>query len=104
MPPNTQGPRCGTCARRQPATTASTTDGATRCPGCGTVFRCGMAAGDGGCWCAAAPNLLPVPKEASGASCLCPDCLRRQVEAQAEGPAAPAAAAGGAAGAAGSAC
>jgi len=45
-----------------------------RCSGCGKEFRCGGAAGDPDCWCAALPPLQPVP----GRSCLCPRCLERE--------------------------
>ena len=55
------------------------------CSRCGASFGCGM--GQGSCWCAELPPLMPVPRsgEASAdgdgdpASCLCPPCLREEI-------------------------
>ncbi|REJ92775.1 MAG: hypothetical protein DWQ34_12365 [Planctomycetota bacterium] len=52
----------------------------TACTACGKPFRCGFRAGESTCWCAALPQVIPVPAESSKESCLCPDCLRKQVE------------------------
>jgi hypothetical protein len=52
-----------------------------RCSRCGAGFRCGRESGDPSCWCAALPNVLPVPGSSLGGGCLCPDCLGRAVEA-----------------------
>lgn len=49
------------------------------CVRCGARFGCGMKEGKGACWCAELPPVLPVPPEGGGA-CLCPDCLRAEVE------------------------
>ena len=46
------------------------------CSGCGATFVCGVRAGAARCWCADLPLTHPVPGPASGATCLCPDCLR----------------------------
>lgn len=59
------------------------------CPQCGATFRCGMEAGDAECWCARLPPLpLPVAdpaRPAAEASCLCPQCMQRRVEAARSG-------------------
>ena len=49
----------------------------SRCPRCGSSFRCGMVGGDRECWCARQPPLapLPVPPAGTAASCFCPACL-----------------------------
>jgi hypothetical protein len=44
----------------------------SRCARCGAPFHCGMN-GPGPCWCAAYPQVMPVPQ--AGAGCYCPDCL-----------------------------
>ena len=52
-----------------------------RCPRCGAGFRCGREPGNASCWCAALPNVLPVPAGDAGVGCLCPDCLSAAVGA-----------------------
>ncbi len=47
------------------------------CPLCGARFRCGMASGQEVCWCMELPVACGLP-ETEG-RCLCPDCLRRQI-------------------------
>jgi len=42
------------------------------CARCGVTFDCSVG---GDCWCAAEPNRLPTPDEATQ-DCLCPACLR----------------------------
>jgi len=45
------------------------------CPACGSIFTCGMAAGEERCWCA---DLPPLPKESLDSAtpgCFCPKCL-----------------------------
>jgi hypothetical protein len=61
------------------------------CPGCGTAFRCGMAAGDAECWCVKLPHVMPVPaanatpsRDAAPASCYCPVCLQQKLIADAK--------------------
>jgi hypothetical protein len=46
----------------------------TPCPGCGAPVDCGMANGDGDCWCGAHPPALRVPRD-RGAECYCEACL-----------------------------
>ncbi|MDB5743374.1 MAG: hypothetical protein JWR68_1689 [Polaromonas sp.] len=53
------------------------------CPGCGAGLRCGMAAGDAGCWCARLPPVMPVPAlpaEALAAACFCQACLNKAID------------------------
>ncbi|MDY0011682.1 MAG: cysteine-rich CWC family protein [Rhodocyclaceae bacterium] len=57
--------------------------GSSRCEACGAIFRCGAAAGDEGCWCAALPR---VPVVDGVAGCFCPDCLAARVAEQALKP------------------
>ncbi|MRR50512.1 MAG: hypothetical protein EG825_06295 [Rhodocyclaceae bacterium] len=53
------------------------------CPRCGQTFGCGAERGERTCWCMAMPPLAgPRP---AGASCLCPDCLRRALEKESPG-------------------
>ena len=47
------------------------------CPRCGAGLRCGMLAGDAGCWCAQLPRVMPVPAAQKGAACFCPACLKQ---------------------------
>jgi hypothetical protein len=47
------------------------------CSRCGARFVCDPA---GDCWCKALPR-LPMPP--AGETCLCPDCLRKALEAAA---------------------
>jgi hypothetical protein len=49
-----------------------------RCEGCGTFFQCGMNGADEPCWCAALPQVMPLPRQNAG--CYCPDCLATLVE------------------------
>ncbi len=53
--------------------------GHSTCPRCGTTFVCGNTAGDANCWCVKLPAIAPA--EPDCALCLCPTCLRRQIEA-----------------------
>ena len=53
----------------------------TRCERCGTEFHCGMTAGEPKCWCADLPRIMPLTT-AKTAACLCPDCLKREIEAR----------------------
>lgn len=51
------------------------------CPRCGLAFTCGIAVGEGECWCFQVPNLPSLTQPGEGASrCLCPLCLRDLVE------------------------
>ncbi len=52
--------------------------GQAACGRCGTVFACGMLAGEERCWCADLPPLVPVP----GRGCLCRQCLEEELKAQ----------------------
>jgi hypothetical protein len=45
----------------------------SRCVRCGAVFACAMITGEASCWCAAYPQVMPVPQENAG--CCCPACL-----------------------------
>jgi hypothetical protein len=47
-----------------------------KCVRCGAEFGCGAAAGEKACWCAELPPVLPVTDE----GCLCPQCLRKEIE------------------------
>ena len=64
------------------------------CGRCGASFACGMepgngAAGSAPCWCAALPNVLPVPRD-GGSGCVCPACLGEMLKTRtAASPAAP---------------
>lgn len=49
-----------------------------KCSICGKPFFCHSSGTDGKCWCNEFPPLLPAP----GRDCLCPDCLKAQVEKQ----------------------
>lgn len=46
------------------------------CSFCGAAFSCGADSGQT-CWCASLPNVMPYP---SKSDCLCPACLKAQVE------------------------
>jgi prepilin-type N-terminal cleavage/methylation domain-containing protein/prepilin-type processing-associated H-X9-DG protein len=46
------------------------------CPNCGKTFSCHAGGTSGTCWCNDLPPLPPVP----GRDCLCPDCLKAEVE------------------------
>jgi hypothetical protein len=52
--------------------------GQAACGRCGTVFVCGMLAGEERCWCAALPPVTPVP----GRGCLCRQCLEEELKGQ----------------------
>lgn len=54
--------------------------GGERVCACGARFTCDLAAGKARCWCADHPRVMPVPGK--DAACLCPDCLRKAVEAK----------------------
>jgi len=45
----------------------------SRCARCGGGFHCASIAGGSSCWCAALPNVMPVP--GAEALCYCPSCL-----------------------------
>ncbi|OGA12433.1 MAG: hypothetical protein A3H32_02105 [Betaproteobacteria bacterium RIFCSPLOWO2_02_FULL_63_19] len=59
----------------RPADSAATGPRAqnSRCARCGAGFHCGAGAGESSCWCAATPNVMPVPRDDAG--CYCPSCL-----------------------------
>ena len=50
------------------------------CPGCGTRFKCGAAAGLSVCWCMEKPSGLFVPE--GGGKCYCPECLEKCLSEQ----------------------
>ncbi len=50
------------------------------CARCGTRFGCGARA-QTACWCAALPPVSRI--DSSLQTCLCPDCLRTELAAQA---------------------
>ena len=50
------------------------------CSRCGESFTCGLAAGEKSCWCADLPHIMPVDGDA--ADCLCPHCLRGEIDAR----------------------
>jgi hypothetical protein len=55
--------------------------GNSRCPRCGRGFDCGLC-DPSGCWCATEfPNTLHGEKDWK--SCLCPDCLRKEIRSRA---------------------
>jgi hypothetical protein len=47
-----------------------------RCPLCEAEFRCGVSAGDAGCWCFALPPVGAVAGAPAG-RCVCKTCLER---------------------------
>jgi hypothetical protein len=65
-----------------------------RCPLCGNLNDCGVAAGQGHCWCftqSIPPEVLgPIPAEARGIACVCRFCsssrraLKRALDEMAE--------------------
>jgi hypothetical protein len=52
-----------------------------QCAACGATFTCGAGTGD--CWCARLPRVMTVPDASAAATCLCPGCLNRRIEAAA---------------------
>lgn len=58
-------------------------DRCARCARCGAPFRCGVDTGR--CWCADLPPLpvLPAWRVADAPGCLCPDCLKALLAADA---------------------
>jgi prepilin-type N-terminal cleavage/methylation domain-containing protein/prepilin-type processing-associated H-X9-DG protein len=52
------------------------------CSICGKSFSCHSESATGKCWCNEFPPLAPVP----GRDCLCPECLRNEVEKKASSP------------------
>lgn len=48
------------------------------CIRCQAEFGCGAASGEKRCWCEDLPTVMPVTDE----GCLCPGCLRQEVEAR----------------------
>jgi hypothetical protein len=52
------------------------------CQRCGTPFVCGVAAGEGECWCFQLPMVVPLPENDGAATCMCPYCLQERVERQ----------------------
>ena len=59
------------------------------CARCGVPFRCGVAAGDGQCWCMEASVGLPLPLPGDLARCYCPACLEvigRELSGRAASP------------------
>jgi len=49
------------------------------CSRCGESFTCGLAAGEKSCWCAELPHIMPV--DGAVGDCLCPQCLRGEIDA-----------------------
>ena len=49
-----------------------------KCARCEQTFECGIEQGRSTCWCYELPHILPVCEEAK---CLCPDCLKKEIEA-----------------------
>lgn len=47
------------------------------CPKCQAVFVCGKVGEAERCWCAALPRIMPVDP---ARGCMCPDCLRREID------------------------
>jgi hypothetical protein len=47
------------------------------CPRCGAVFQCGVLAGKDHCWC---HDLPPIDVSKVLTSCLCPTCLKQEME------------------------
>ncbi|MBH2020419.1 cysteine-rich CWC family protein [Polaromonas sp.] len=64
------------------------------CPRCGAGLRCGMVAGDAGCWCVQLPHVMPVPPSpsdsallsSSAESCFCPACLKQIIDVSIHAP------------------
>ena len=56
-------------------TTNSANAGIGRCPRCGAVNDCAIAAGRERCWCMAEPPTA-IAADAAAADCYCRDCLR----------------------------
>lgn len=50
------------------------------CSRCGAVFQCGVVAGSEHCWCHDLPH-IEFAKEP--ASCLCPACLKQEIDRRA---------------------
>lgn len=51
---------------------------AKECDHCGRTFECGPGTGENGdCWCGSLPNVVPFE---AGQDCLCPECLKEQIE------------------------
>src|SRR5579864_7098244 len=48
----------------------------TNCSRCGSSMTCGK--GQGSCWCADLPHVVPMPAEPAG--CLCPRCLQAEID------------------------
>ena len=46
------------------------------CVACGETFGCGNVEGKTSCWCADLPTVMPVTDE----GCLCPKCLKTEIE------------------------
>ncbi|MBT4867790.1 MAG: cysteine-rich CWC family protein [Planctomycetaceae bacterium] len=64
-------------------TSDSNTESATNgkcCGRCGESFTCGLAAGEEPCWCADLPHVMPV--DGAVGDCLCPHCLRGEIDAR----------------------
>ncbi len=53
--------------------------GERTCPRCGTVFTCGLAAHEESCWCFDLPRVITRARS-SREGCLCPNCLKQQIE------------------------
>jgi hypothetical protein len=49
------------------------------CSRCGESFLCGPAAGKAHCWCADLPRVMPLDFKQD---CLCPACLRSEIESR----------------------
>lgn len=50
-----------------------------RCPRCGRSFDCGARTQPFDCWCMSMPGLPDGAQPASGARCLCPECLADEI-------------------------
>ena len=58
------------------------------CARCGAALSCAMLGEmEGPCWCTELPPALPVPGKEAG--CLCPTCLKMQIESLQSSPQVP---------------
>lgn len=52
------------------------------CPECHARFTCGATAGQLHCWCCDLPHIMEMN---ASAGCLCPTCLRREIDRRMQG-------------------
>ena len=52
------------------------------CPACGASFTCGATGGQLQCWCCDLPHIMEMNLNAG---CLCPTCLRREIDRRVDG-------------------